>query len=135
MTPDARTKISWSLLRYSYGAVILLAGLDKILGTDLITYWPKYISPFVLGLLPVSVHVFLVAMGIIEVIVAIAMLTKLPRLAGYVSIAWLLLIAVNLFLGGFTDIAIRDILLAVGAFVLAELTVVVEEKYLITQTS
>ena len=135
MTSDARIKLSWTLLRYSYGAVILLAGLDKILGTDLIATWPKYISPFVLSMLPVSVPVFLVTMGVIEVIVAIAMLTKFPRLAGYVSVAWLLLIAVNLFMGGFTDIAIRDILLAVGAFVLAELTVAVEERHLITQTA
>ncbi len=128
-------KLSWVLLRYSYGAVILLAGLDKILGTNLITFWPKYISPFVLGLLPVSVGMFLITMGIIEVVVAIAMLTKFPRLAGYVSVAWLLLIAVNLLMGGFVDIAIRDILLSVGAFALAELTVAVEEKHLITQTA
>ena len=122
MTPDARVKLSWSLLRYSYGAVILLAGLDKIFATNIIAEWPQYISPFVMGLLPVSVPVFLIGIGIIEVVVAIMMLTKFPRIAAYLSVAWLLLISVNLVLGGYLDVAIRDILLAIGAYVIAVLT-------------
>lgn len=123
----SRIKFSWSLLRYSYGAVILLAGLDKIFATNLIVTWSKYVSPFVAGLLPISVPAFLVIMGVIEVVVAIMLLTKWPRLSGYIVIAWLLLISVNLFLGGFVDVAIRDILLAIGAFVLTELTIAEEQ--------
>lgn len=132
MNADTRVKLSWNLLRYSYGAVILLAGLDKLFGTDIIVYWPKYISPFVAGLLPVSTGVFLGAMGVVEIAVAILLLTRWPRIAGYLSVAWLLLISVNLLMMGFRDIAIRDILLAVGAVVLAELTVAVEEKKLVS---
>lgn len=135
MTPDARIKLSWSLLRYSYGIVILLVGLDKIFGTDLIVQWSKYISPFALSILPISVPAFLVLIGIIEVVVAIMMLTKFPRIAGYLSIAWLLIIAVNLFLGGFIDIAVRDILLAVGAYVSVLLSIALEEKHAIPQTA
>lgn len=126
MTTDARVKFSWSLLRYSFGAVILLAGLDKIFGTNLIVDWPQYISPFVMDILPVSVAAFLIGMGVIEVMVAVMMLTKLPRLAGYLTVAWLLLISLNLVLGGFLDVAIRDILLAIGAYAIAELTVAVK---------
>jgi hypothetical protein len=134
MNADARTKLSWNLLRYSYGAVILLAGLDKLFATNLITAWPKYISPFVASMLPVSTPVFLGAMGIIEVVVAVLMLTLYPRIAAYLSVAWLLLISINLLMLGLVDIAIRDILLAIGAVVLAELTVVIEEKHLIRAT-
>lgn len=123
----SRIQFSWSLLRYSYGAVILLAGLDKIFATDLIVNWAKYISPFVAGLLPISIPAFLVIMGIIEVVVAIMLLTKWPRLSGYIVIAWLLLISVNLLIGGFVDVAIRDILLAIGAYVLTELTIAEEQ--------
>jgi hypothetical protein len=126
MNPNARIAFSWNLLRYAYGAVILLAGLDKLLGTDLIVAWAKYISPFVLGLLPVPVGVFLAAMGVVEIIVALMLLTRFPRIGGYLTVAWLLAISVNLVLLGAVDIAIRDILLAVGAYVLAELTIAIE---------
>lgn len=122
-----RVVFSWNLLRYAYGAVVLLAGLDKLLGTDLIVYWPKYISPLVAGYLPVSTGVFLSAMGIIEIVVAIMLLTKWSRIGGYLSVAWLILIAINLLMLGLIDIAIRDVLLAVGALALAELAVAVEQ--------
>lgn len=134
MKGNTRVTFSWNLLRFSYAAVLLLAGLDKILGTDLIVYWPKYVSPFVSGLLPVSVGAFLVCMGIVEIAVAVLLATRWPRIAGYLSVAWLLLIAVNLLILGYVDIAVRDVLLAVGAVVLAELTVAVEELKLVTQT-
>lgn len=135
MNSNARVKLSWILLRYSYGIVILLAGLDKIFRTELIVQWFKYISPFVLGVLPVSVPVFLIAMGIVEILVAIMMLTRFPRVAGYLSVVWLLLISINLLLGGYVDIAIRDILLAIGAYVLTELTIAVEENQLPAKTA
>ena len=112
---------SLNLLRYSYGTVILLVGLDKLFGTDLIVSWPQCISPLALSLLPVSVPVFLIIVGLIEIAVAVLMLTKWPRLAAYLSAAWLVLIALNLLAGGYIDIAARDLLLAVGALALAEL--------------
>ena len=134
MNGNKRVVFSWNMLRYAYGAVILLAGLDKLLGTNLIVFWPKYISPFVGSMLPVSVHVFLAAMGIIEIVVAIMLVTKWPRIGGYLSVAWLVLIAINLLMLGYIDIAIRDVLLAVGAVALAELTVAVEQLKLVRET-
>jgi hypothetical protein len=113
--------------------VLVLAGLDKLLGTDLIVYWPKYISPFVASILPVSTGVFLATMGIIEIAVAILLITKWPRIGGYLSVAWLILIAINLLMLGYIDIAVRDVLLAVGAVALAELTVAVEQLKLISE--
>ena len=110
------------MLRYSYAAVVLLAGLDKVFSTNLIVDWPKYVSPFVSSILPVDVHTFLIAIGIIEVVVAIAATTRYTVLASYVSAVWLVLIAVNLVMvGGYLDIAIRDMLLAVGAVAAAKL--------------
>lgn len=124
-----RSARSLNLLRYSYGAVILLVGLDKLFGTDLIVSWPQYISPLALSLLPVSVSVFLIIVGIIEIAVAVLMLTKWPRLAAYLSAAWLVLIALNLLAGGYVDIAARDLLLAVGALALAELAAAKSEAH------
>jgi hypothetical protein len=125
-----RVQLSQNLLKYSFGAVILLAGLDKTLGTNLITDWPQYISPFVLHILPLSVKAFLISMGITEVIVAVMMLTKFTRIAGLLSVVWLLLISLNLVLAGFLDIAIRDTLLAISAYVLVALTADVNESNL-----
>jgi len=126
MHGEKRVTFVWNLLRFSYGAVLLLAGLDKLFGTDLIVYWPKYLSPFVAGLLPVSTGVFLGFMGVVEIAVAILLVTKFSRIAGYLSVAWLVLIAINLLMLDYIDIAVRDVLLAVGALALAELTVAVE---------
>lgn len=134
MEGTKRVVFSWNLMRYAYGAVLLVVGLDKILGTDFIVYWPKYISPFVAGLLPVSTHVFLIAMGIIELVVGILLITKWPRIGGYLSVVWLVVIAINLLMLGYVDIAARDILLAVGAAALAELTVAVEQLKFVKQT-
>jgi hypothetical protein len=134
MQGNNKVVFSWNLLRFAYGAVILLAGLDKLFGTDFIVFWPKYISPFVAAHLPVSVGVFLAGMGIIEIVVAVMLMTRWPRIAGFLSVAWLVLIAVNLLMLGYIDIAIRDVLLAVGAIVLAELTVAVEQLRLVPQT-
>ena len=122
------------MLRFSYGAVLVLAGLDKF-GTNLIVFWPKYISPFVASYLPVSAATFLIAMGIVEVVVGIMLMTRWPRIAGYLSVAWLVLISINLVIMGYLDIAIRDLLLAVGAFALAQLTTAVEKLKFVTQTS
>lgn len=113
---------AWKLLRYSYGVVVLLAGLDKIAGTDLITVWPKYLSPLVANHLPISISAFIVAIGVIEVIVAALVFTRWTIAASYISAAWLVLISINLLMiGGYVDIAVRDILLAVGAVATAHL--------------
>jgi len=111
----------FDVLRYSYGAVLVLAGLDKF-GTNFIVDWAQYISPTVLAGLPVSVPVFLGFMGVVEVAVGILFFTRFTRIAGYLSVAWLVLISINLILMDVRDIAIRDLLLAVGAYAIAKLS-------------
>lgn len=135
MEGTTRVVFSWNLMRFAYGAVLLVVGLDKILGTDFIVNWSKYISPFVASMLPVSTTVFLIAMGVIEIVVGLMLITKWPRIAGYLSVVWLVVIAINLLMLGYVDIAARDILLAVGAAALAELTVAVEQLKFVKQTA
>ena len=61
--------------------------------------------------------------GIIEMIVGLAILTRWTRIGAYIASVWLVLIAVNLLTsGGFFDLAIRDIEIAIAAFVLARMT-------------
>jgi hypothetical protein len=74
-----------------------------------------------LQLLPFSTDVFMWIVGVIEFAVGISILTALPVLGSYVASAWLLLVAVNLTLGGYFDVAVRDVVLSIGAFTLARL--------------
>jgi hypothetical protein len=65
--------------------------------------------------------------GVVEMIVGLAILTKWTRLGAYVAMAWLVGIAINLVTTGmFFDVAVRDLELSVAAFTLARLTAVRE---------
>ena len=102
-----------------------LAGLDKYF--NLLTDWTMYTSPLVLKLLPFSGRTFMHIVGVIEIIVGLAILTKWTRLGAYVASAWLVAIAINLVSTGmFLDVAVRDLEMALAAFVLARMTEVRE---------
>ena len=110
----------------TYGLVPLLAGLDKFL--NLLADWPKYLSPSVADLLPVSAETFMYAVGVIEIIVGLMVLTRWKRLGAWIAAAWLVLIAVNLITLGLFDIAVRDLAMAVGAYTLARLAELRDES-------
>lgn len=122
---DQRLNSSWWALRIGLGVAPFLAGLDKFF--NLLTNWKMYLNPLALRLIPVSPETFLHVVGVVEMIVGIAILTRWTRLGSYVAAAWLLGIALNLVtMGAFFDVAVRDILLALAAFTLARLTEVRE---------
>jgi hypothetical protein len=104
----------------SFGLLPLLAGLDKF--TYLLTDWSAYVGPVARSLLPVEPQTFLYAVGIVEVLVGLAVLTRWTVIGSYAAAGWLMLIAVNLVVAGIFDIAVRDVVLAVAAFTLARLT-------------
>ena len=57
------------------------------------------------------------------ILVGLAILTPWTRIGAYIASAWLLLIAVNLLTsGGFFDLAVRDVEIAIAAYVLARMT-------------
>ena len=117
---DNRLNSSYWALRIGYGAVPFLAGLDKF--TNLLTRWTDYLNPLALKIVPVDAATFMKGIGVVEMIVGLAILTRFPRLGAYVAAAWLVAIALNLLtMGAFLDVAVRDLLLAVGAFTLARL--------------
>ncbi len=105
---DSRLDQAWWALRIGLGVGPFLAGLDKYF--NLLTNWPAYVSP-------------LDIVGVIEMIVGLAILTKWTRLGAYVASAWLLAIAINLVsMGMLFDVAVRDVEMALAAFVLARMT-------------
>lgn len=110
----------WWPLRLTYGVVAFAAGLDKFF--HLLTNWEMYVSPSVAALVPGGAGVLMHAVGIIEMAVGILILTHWTRLGAYIASVWLLAIALNLFLAGFFDTAVRDIAMSVGAWTLARVT-------------
>jgi hypothetical protein len=108
-------------LRVGLGLAALLAGLDKYVG--LLADWPGYLAPVVASALPVSPGAFMRIVGVVEVAVGAAILTRWPRQGAWVAMVWLLAIAGNLVLTGrFFDVAVRDVEMAIAAFALVRLT-------------
>jgi hypothetical protein len=65
--------------------------------------------------------------GVIEIVVGILVLTRFTRIGAYIVSAWLLAIALNLITSGrYLDVAVRDLVMAIGAFVFARMTAVRE---------
>ena len=118
---DSRMDQAWWALRIGLGVGPFLVGLDKYF--NLLTNWTTYISPLVLKILPFSGQTFMHIVGVIEMIVGLGILTKWTRLGAYVASAWLLAIAINLLsMGMLFDVAVRDLEMALAAFVLARMT-------------
>lgn len=114
-------------MRVGLGAAAFLAGLDKYF--NLLTNWTMYVSPLALKVLPFSGQTFMHIVGVIEMVVGLAILTKWTRLGAYVAALWLLAIAINLVsMGIFFDVAVRDVEMALAAFVLARLSEVRSES-------
>lgn len=124
--PSLNLESLYRPLWLTYGLVPLLAGLDKFL--NLLTDWPKYLSPWMANLLPVSAETFMYAVGVIEIAVGLMVLTRWTRIGAWIAAAWLALIALNLVTMGLFDIAVRDLAMAVGAYTLARLAELRQER-------
>lgn len=108
-------------LRYLFSVVPIVAGVDKF--THFLAQWETYLNPLALRIVPVSASAFMHLVGVIEIVAGVLVFFK-PRLGGFVVMAWLLAIAVQLLVWGrFLDVAVRDIVIALsGPLVLARLT-------------
>jgi uncharacterized membrane protein len=121
---DTRIVTARGALRLAIGLMATLAGLDKFV--NLLANWPSYVAPIAANVLPFSAQSFMYIVGVIEFAVGITILFVRPSLGAFVASAWLLLVAANLVLGGHFDIAVRDVVLAVASFALAQLSAVEE---------
>jgi hypothetical protein len=107
------------LLRIGFTVAPVLFGLDKF--AHVLTNWDKYLAPWVNDLVPGTAHQAMYAVGVVEVVAGLVVLAK-PRFGGYLVAAWLLGIIVNLLsIGGYGDIALRDVGLLLAALTLARL--------------
>jgi uncharacterized membrane protein YphA (DoxX/SURF4 family) len=112
----------WTILKFTFGLVPIVAGADKF--TNLLVQWDAYVHPSVAEMLPFSVATFMMIVGVIEVAAGILVLVR-TELGAYVVSAWLVCIALSLiFTLHHLDVAVRDLVMAISAFVLARLTAI-----------
>lgn len=106
-------------LKLTYGIVPIVAGLDKF--TNMLTNWVDYLGNN-RGMIPFDPLVFMKIVGVVEIIAGLITLTK-PLIGAYIVMAWLICIALELLIGGhYFDVAVRDLVMAIGAYTLAQLT-------------
>ena len=116
-----------SVLKIGLGVGPVIAGIDKFFNK--LADWSMYLSPLATKVVPVSAPAFMHAVGVVEIIAGVIVLSRWTRLGSYIVMLWLLGIAINLLtLGMFYDLAVRDVEIAVGAFALAQLTAAHEEQ-------
>jgi uncharacterized protein YacL len=105
--------------RLTFGIVPIVAGLDKF--TNLLTNWANYLGSNA-SRIPIEASLFMKIIGVIEIIAGIIVLFR-PKIGAYIVMIWLICIALSLiFSGNFFDVAVRDLVIALGAFTLAQLT-------------
>lgn len=131
---DPRLNAAWWALRIGLGVGPILTGIDKYFNK--MVDWGMYLSPLATKVVPVSTPNFMHAVGVVEIIAGIIVLSRWTKLGSYIVMLWLLGIACNLLTTGmFYDLAMRDLELAVGAFALSQLTAVRERALLMVRSS
>lgn len=123
-TSQDNLRTLWLILKYTFIILPVAAGADKFL--NMLVEWETYIHPALADMLPFSASAFMMIVGVIEIAAGIIVL-KWTRLGALIVSVWLVLIALSLLLSGHhLDVAVRDIVMAISAFVLAKLTEIVE---------
>ena len=108
-----------STLQLTFGIVPIVAGLDKF--TNLLAHWADYLGNNA-AMLPFAPDIFMKIVGVIEIIAGVLVLLR-PRIGGYVVMAWLICIAIQLIsTGHYLDVAVRDLVMAISAYTLVQLT-------------
>ena len=119
--PTARSV--FTVLRITFGIVPIVAGADKF--ADLLTNWDLYLNPSIASMLPFSAHVFMQIVGGIEIVAGLIVLAK-PSVGGWIVMVWLICIPLQLIaMGKYLDVAVRDLVMSIGAMSLARLSRVV----------
>ena len=123
VTSNPTARSVWTILRITFGLVPIVAGADKF--ADLLTNWDMYLNPNIASMLPFSAHVFMQIVGGIEIVAGLIVLAK-PSVGGWIVMAWLICIALQLIaMGKYLDVAVRDLVMSIGAMSLARLSRVV----------
>jgi hypothetical protein len=119
LAEDPGYQAFWAL-RIGFFALPLLFGIDKF-ATVLTDDWTRYLAGQVDELIPGNAGQAMHLVGVVEIVAAVVVLL-MPRYGGPLVAAWLAGIIVNLLLvGGYGDVALRDVGLMLTALVLTRL--------------
>jgi|KBSMisStaDraftv2_1062788.scaffolds.fasta_scaffold514886_2 uncharacterized membrane protein YphA (DoxX/SURF4 family) len=122
-----RINLAWWVLRIGLGAGPIITGIDKFFNR--LTDWGMYLSPVATRLIPVNATTFMHAVGLIEILAGLIVLSRWTKLGSYIVMLWLVGIALNLVATGmFYDLAMRDMEIALGAFALSQLSALREQS-------
>ncbi len=118
---------AFHVMRFAFTVAPIIAGLDKFL--EILTHWEKYLWPAIPNTLGITPHTFMMIVGAIEIVAGL-IVAFAPRYGGYIVAAWLVGIMVNLVIvGGYLDVALRDLGLCLGAISLARLAEAEERSH------
>ena len=110
---------AYRILQLGFVVAPIVAGLDKFF--HLLVDWDKYLPVVVNNALGGHGHQFMLVVGVIEIVAGIIVLVR-PLLGAYIVLAWLIAIALQLIISGhYYDVAVRDLVMAIGAYTLAQL--------------
>jgi hypothetical protein len=111
---------AFTLLRIGFFVLPVLMGLDKF-AEVMNDNWPAYLASEYNDIIPGSGQDAMYAVGVIEIIAGFVVLV-VPRFGGLLVAGWLAGIILSLLLvGGYGDIALRDVGLLLGALTLFRL--------------
>jgi hypothetical protein len=111
---------AFMLLRTAFVVAPILFGLDKF-AEVMINDWPKYLATEFNDIIPGSAQDAMYAVGVVEILAGFVVLI-VPRFGGLLVAGWLGGIILSLVLvGGYGDVALRDVGLLLGALTLFRL--------------
>jgi len=106
-------------LKVTYGILPVATGLDKF--THILTRWEDYLGR-AKNIIPFDPVLFMKGVGVIEIIAGLLVFLR-PLAGAYVVMIWLICIALQLIINTYYwDVAVRDLVIAIGAHVFAQLT-------------
>jgi hypothetical protein len=127
MNFDKRLNFSWWALKIGLGVGPIVAGIDKYFNK--LTDWTMYLSPLAAKVVPISAATFMHMVGAVEILAGILVLSRWTKTGSQIVGLWLVGIAANLLTTGmFYDLAMRDVEIAIAAFVLSQLSAVRDQS-------
>jgi hypothetical protein len=111
---------AFTLLRIGFVVLPILMGIDKF-AEVLFDNWPAYLAGEFNDILPGTAQDAMYTVGVVEIVAGLVVLVS-PRFGGLLVAGWLAGIVVSLVLvGGYGDIALRDVGLLLAALTLFRL--------------
>ncbi len=108
---NSNTVLANRLLTYAFVIFLLCIGLDKIVQTNLITSWQTLVGPVVQFLLPFHLGTVVMIEGAIEILLGVLLLTRWQGISIAVLVVTIGLVAIDLFILRYYNLAIRELLL------------------------